>query len=160
VDRTREYISGHEGGKRNKVYPDSLGIMTIGIGMNLEEQRSKDRIIALGIDYAALMKGVATLEDRHIDILFAEDFDVAINDAIASVKSYDKHPPDVQMALVDMSFQLGGPRLRKFVKMLDALNSEPPDYNRAADEVADSLYAKQTPNRAADNIALLRSAAG
>jgi hypothetical protein len=42
--------------------------------------------------------------------------------------------------------------------MIGALNAEPPDYMKAADEIADSLYAMQTPRRAADNILLVRAA--
>ena len=45
-----------------------------------------------------------------------------------------------------MAFQLGLPRLKKFVNFIQGLKDQ--DYNKAADEMIDSRWAKQTPNRA------------
>jgi GH24 family phage-related lysozyme (muramidase) len=155
--RAQQYIGDHEG-RRNRAYADTEGIMTIGIGMNLEEARNQKRIEAAGLDYDGVCNGTVTLTDSQIDGFFSEDLDIAISDALAAVNNYWSHPEDAQLALTDMSFQLGGPRLRKFVNMIGALNAEPPDYMKAADEIADSLYAMQTPRRAADNILLVRAA--
>lgn len=156
--RAQTYITEHEG-RHSQAYVDSLGVPTIGIGMNLAEDRNQKRIAAAGLDYDAVCAGSVTLEDRHIDGFFSEDLDIAITDALAAVEDYWSHPEDAQLALVDMSFQLGGPRLRKFQKMLAALDANPPNYMAAATEIAGSLYAKQSPARAADNIALIRGCA-
>lgn len=156
--RAKEYITGHEG-RRNRAYPDSEGIMTGGIGMNLKEPRNAMRIRDAGLDYDALLSGTLPIPDYCINQWFDEDLDMAVTDALATLENYWSHPEDVQIAVLDMSFQLGGPRLKKFVNMIAAFNTVPPDYLKAADEIADSLYARQTPNRAADNINLIRRCA-
>jgi GH24 family phage-related lysozyme (muramidase) len=156
--RAQEYITDHEG-RRNRAYPDSRGIQTIGIGMNLEEDRNRERVEEAGLDYNAVLSGEVTVDDKLIDQWFGEDLDIAISDALATLNDYWSHPEDVQIAIVDMSFQLGGPRLKKFINMIAALDSRPPDYLKAAAEIANSKYAKQTPNRAADNIQLVRGCA-
>jgi lysozyme len=66
-------------------------------------------------------------------------------------------PEDAKQALANMAFQLGLSRLLKFRKMLDALESR--DYERAADECLDSLYAKQVPARANRVAALMKECA-
>ena len=45
-----------------------------------------------------------------------------------------------------MSFQLGKPRLSKFKKMIAAVEAE--DYQEMANQMEDSLWYKQTTNRA------------
>lgn len=156
--RAKEYITQHEG-RHNTTYTDSLGIPTIGVGMNLNESRNRERIEGAGIEFDAVLKGLMALTDEQIDNFFDEDVSIARNDAITAVANYWSHPEDVQLALTDMSFQLGGPRLSQFVNMIAALNATPPDYEKAAAEIEDSLYATQTPNRAADNIALVKGCA-
>ena len=45
-----------------------------------------------------------------------------------------------------MAFQLGGPRLRKFKKLIASVEME--DYREMSLEMEDSRWFKQTPNRA------------
>ena len=53
-----------------------------------------------------------------------------------------------------MAYQLGVEGVMKFKKMIAALQNG--DYDRAADEMADSLWAKQTPSRAQRLMTLMR----
>jgi lysozyme len=149
-------IERHEG-RRNMAYPDTEGIMTVGIGLNLEEPSAKGRITALGVDYDALCAQKCTLADPHIDSLFSSDLDTAAAEAAKQVPDFWNQPEDVQTAVVDMIFNMGGPRFSKFTKFIAALKAK--DYLTAAAEMADSKWAKQVPNRAADDIALVRGCA-
>jgi len=63
-------------------------------------------------------------------------------------------PPDVRRALLNMAYQLGVSGLLNFSKMLTALQAG--DREEAAREALDSLWAKQTPNRARRVALLLR----
>lgn len=54
--------------------------------------------------------------------------------------------PEVQRVLINMAYQLGIEGVSRFHKMIDALVNH--DYPRAADEMLDSKWAKQTPARA------------
>jgi lysozyme len=154
--RAQNLIEQHEG-RRNRAYADTEGILTIGIGFNLEEPSARSRIEALEVDHGALCAGQASLTDAQIDTLFSRDLDTAISDAASRVPDFWNQPEDVQLAMVDMIFNLGGPRFSKFTDMIAALKAK--DYLTAAAEMADSKWAKQVSNRAADNIALVRGCA-
>jgi lysozyme len=158
MDRQKatDLIGKHEG-RRSKAYTDSEGILTVGIGANLEDKTSRSRIAALGVNYDDVCTGDCELTDEHIDTLFSADLDVAIGDAENSLDDFGGLPEPAQLAVVDMVFQLGGPGFRKFKATIAALNAR--DFLRAADEMADSLWARQTPNRAAEDMALVRGCA-
>jgi len=149
-------ISEHED-TRYEAYPDTKGILTIGIGMNLEEASARGRIEALGVDYDQLCEKECRLTGSQVRTLFNDDLDVAVQTAAQYISNFWDHPDNVQHAVIDMVFNLGGPRFSGFVNLISALEAK--DYLRAAGEMADSLWAKQVPNRAADDIALVRSAA-
>jgi lysozyme len=114
-----------EEGKRQFPYLDSRGILTGGIGRNLQE------------------KGFSEEE-----MYFMLDND--IHDAYEPLSrnlSYFECLDDVRkIVLIDMAFNLGAPRLFQFKKMLDALKTG--DYKTAAHEMRNSQWAYQVPNRA------------
>lgn len=118
-----EWIKEDEG-VRSKPYKDTQGFITIGVGRCLDKK---------------------PLKVDEIKYLFAND----INDAIADAKTFTYfkflHPPR-QHAIINMCFQLGKEGVAKFRKMNAAI--ERGDYEKAAKEALDSLWAKQTPNRA------------
>jgi lysozyme len=155
-EKAQNLVEQHEG-RRSMAYADSLGIMTVGIGLNLEQPSAKARIAALGVDYDALCAQKCTLADSHIDSLFSGDLDTATAEAARQVPDFWNQPEEVQLAVVDMIFNMGGPRFSKFAKFIAALKAR--DYLTAAAEMADSKWAKQVPNRAADDIALVRGCA-
>lgn len=64
---------------------------------------------------------------------------------LSSLYNYDL-PNEVWDILLNMSYQLGGGGVLKFKKMLEALKNK--DYVEASKQGMDSLWAKQTPNRA------------
>ena len=156
----------HEG-RRARAYPDSLGIITVGIGCNLQNPGIADLFASLSIDYIAVRSQHADLTEAQIDAVFVFQYNIAVNDAKRLLKlagalrdrntSFDLLPNIACSVLVDMSFQMGGERLRKFTKMLGAFAEQ--DWNRAAEELLDSDYAKQTPQRAKTNASLLRALA-
>jgi GH24 family phage-related lysozyme (muramidase) len=155
-DRLRKHVEDQEE-RRLLAYPDSNGVMHVGIGFNLEEPNAKKRIAALGIDFDALYSRQGALTDAQADILFDEDLQIATDDSLKDVKNFSDHPEDAQIPIVDMHFNMGSPRFRKFVDLLAALEKK--DYSAAADAMLDSLWAKQVPRRAAADIALMRGAA-
>ncbi len=107
-------------GVRNKVYKDSLGIPTIGVGFNLARPDAKTIVKALNIDYDALLKGKVTLTDTQIDALLSADLTAVIDDLKNLFKQYDTMPEPVKLILADMRFQLGARGLRGFVNTMKA----------------------------------------
>ncbi len=97
------------------------------------------------IDYYGKPIGYSVPEQQVQD-WFVNDVQVAIEDCQSIFNSFDKLPEEIQHVLINMSFQLGKPRLSKFKKMIAAVEAE--DYQEMANQMEDSRWYKQTTNRA------------
>ncbi|MGH7594681.1 MAG: glycoside hydrolase family protein [Gemmatimonadales bacterium] len=148
-----ELIEQHEG-RRNRVYLDPRGIPTIGVGWNLNDPDSDVIAGHFGLDLANLKSGV-TLTDAQID----EVRNYQINEATLAAKrifpNFDMMPANPQAVIVDMIFNLGEPRFSQFVNTIAQLKAG--NWKQAAIDAGNSLWAKQVPNRAKDDIALLNA---
>lgn len=153
-EAAKSLIRQHEG-VRNIVYNDTEGIPTIGVGFNLRKGGAAQRIESLGVNYNDILTGTAKLTDAQVEELFDGDFNLAETDCNEVVSSFSSHPDEVQSAIVDMMFNLGETRFRKFQNLIAALQATPPDYAGAMREMLDSKWARQGPNRAADDVALI-----
>ena len=127
----------HEG-LRLRPYRDSTGRLTIGVGRNLTD---------VGISHDEAM------------MLLDADIERALRAFRACARLYgvdaERLPRRVRLALSDMAFNLGY-RLSGFRRMWKALASG--DYDRAADEMLDSRWARQVARRATELSAMVRSA--
>jgi len=112
-------------GKKLELYKCSGGFNTIGIGHNLDAKGISEAVCALMLE-----------EDRN----------EAIEDATGLVDNFELLPDNVKIVLASMTFQMGKRGVSLFVNMLRAV--EMGDYETASIEMLDSLWAKQTPNRA------------
>jgi lysozyme len=121
-------------GKRLTSYRDSRGFWTIGIGHLLGEQQR-----------------MLTITEEECDALFQADLNEAYNVAHAlapevfAISNYEFRDKK-ERVLVNMAFNLGYAGLAKFKKFLAAV--EVARWDDAADEMMDSLWAKQVPARA------------
>ena len=130
-DKLLESVKKHEG-YRNKVYLDTLGKRTVGVGHLCVENFWED-----DKEYE---------EDFLMDIL-KKDLQQAIRQADSMCEGL-KISEDAKIIIIEMIFQLGGTGVSKFRKMWQALQQNPPDYAEASAQMLDSRWAKQTPNRA------------
>jgi len=115
VARVRE----HEGYRRFP-YRDTKGILTIGIGRNLDH---------VGVD------------ETEAAYLLARDLRRAEAKAAAVVPGFDALDGPRQAAFVELAFNLGAARLAQFTRMLAATAER--DWPRAAAELLDSAWATQ-----------------
>ena len=76
------------------------------------------------------------------------------DELLASVPEVATYPAGVRDALFNMAYQLGTAGLLRFRNMWAALDRG--FYDQAADEALDSLWARQTPNRAERVAAAIR----
>ena len=125
-------------GYRNKVYLDTLGKRTVGVGHLCVEDFWED-----GKEY----------EEKFLMDILQKDLQGAIDkaeDLINNCPSGGKAniSDDAKILIIEMVFQLGGNGVSKFRKMWQALQQDPPDYAEASVQMLDSRWAKQTPNRA------------
>lgn len=134
VENTEFDVIRQDEGFDNKVYKDSLGNLTVGIGHRLTPDELKK------------YREGDVFEEDVLEDMFERDFEVARSDAEKFAP--DGLPDEAMDIITNMSFQLGYPRLSKFKKLKAALQDK--DYNKAADEMLDSLWAseEQTPERA------------
>lgn len=111
-------------GERLSVYVDTVGKLTIGIGHNLSD------------------KPISKLVSRT---MFMEDLADAIDDVHHVCSIYDELSRPRQLVMINLAFNLGRERLRKFVRFLNAVHQY--DWNDAANEILNSKAARDLPTR-------------
>ena len=123
-------------GLRLEPYRCTAGALTIGVGRNLDGNGiSKDEAMYL--------------LDNDIESVF---------DCLdRNVPWWVGLPEGAKLALANMCFNLGWPRLARFQKMLAAMKSK--DFETAADEALDSRWARQVGDRSQRISKLIRSEA-
>ena len=128
-----EKIKHHEGFVEH-VYDDSLGIPTIGYGFAI-------KVLVLDEDIAEdiLMRKLEKLK----------------RNANSRFQWLEDMPQEVQAVVLNMCYQLGVTGVSKFRKAISALQEG--DWDEAADEMLDSLWARQTPNRAKELSDIVRN---
>ena len=114
-----ELIKKHEGFVK-KVYIDTLGNPTFGIGFTYITEEEADMMLAKRI--------------------------IKIKRQLSKLGWYNNLDEVRKSAIVDMTYQLGYNGVSKFKNMIRAL--EVRNYTEAKIQALDSKWAKQTPNRA------------
>lgn len=145
-DILREEIAADEG-CRYEIYLDSLGLPTFGIGALVKE----------GDPEHGKPIGTPVSEER-VRQRFNLDIAVTIEDCRRLCKNVgvdfdglDERYPDAALCLCNMAFQLGYPRLSKFIRMwtnVAKAMDDPKAWLDVAAEAEDSRWFDQTPNRA------------
>ena len=129
-----------------KVYQDSLGIDTIGIGRNLEDRGiSKEELDYLDIPNMEVIyeHGISEADARYLalnDIAIVENELCRVHPCVEELDSVR------QLILMDMAFNMGVPRLCKFKKMWNAIHEQ--NFEAASLEMMDSRWARQVGSRA------------
>ena len=119
-----ESIKKHEG-YVGVVYKDSLGIDTIGYGFAIKDLELDEDICEI-----ILERKLHALEDS-INLKFSW---------------YKYMPQEIKDVVMEMCYQLGVTGVSKFKKTIAYLQNK--QWEEASVEMLDSLWARQTPNRA------------
>ena len=145
IEQLRKELEVDEGVKY-EIYNDHLGYPTFGIG-HLVRDTDPEAGAALGTPIS---------EDRVIEA-FNEDVETVLSDCAILYDDFDELPEEVQLIIANMMFNLGRPRLSKFKGMKAGVDSK--DWNKAADEMIDSAWYRQVPNRAGRLVKRMRALA-
>jgi len=133
-DKLREEIAEDEGCKY-EVYLDHLGLPTCGIGHLIKEGEPEHT------------KPVGTvIEQERVKQLFNLDMAVTQDECKVLYPDFDDLPEECQHIIANMMFNMGRPRLSKFKGMKAGVDAR--DWNEAADQMVDSRWYTQVPNRA------------
>jgi lysozyme len=130
-------------GIKYETYYCSLGHLTGGIGHLITEWDTEYYDQPVG----------TKIPNEQVNDWFERDIETTIKDCNLLFSQFDNLPSDIQHVLANMCFQLGRPRLSKFKNMIAAV--EDLDWHRMADEMENSRWFKQTPNRAKRLIAIV-----
>ena len=135
IDILRKEIEADEGCKY-ETYHCSEGHLTGGIGHLITEWDEEIYAGPVG----------TSISEEQVQEWFEKDVNTAIEDCKDIFNNFDELDDEIQHVLINMSFQLGKPRLSKFKRMIAAVEVE--DYREMSLEMEDSRWFKQTPNRA------------
>jgi len=135
ISQVRQLLLKHEG-LRFTPYRCSAGKLTIGIGRNLED------------------KGITEQEALY---LFENDIQECARDLANNVFHglFFEFPDGIQTVLINMRFQLGAKGFRSFKKMIKAVLDR--DYPEMINQMEDSKWYRQVPERAEGLIEIVRS---
>jgi lysozyme len=134
IEQLRETLKIDEGVKY-EIYKDHLGYPTFGIGhLIVESDEEYDQPVGTGV---------------HIDRVneaFDEDVAVMVDEAKKLFPDLEDLPEEAQQVIVNMTFNMGRPRLSQFKKFIAGVNAG--DWEKAAVEMMDSRWATQVGSRA------------
>lgn len=139
-----------EEGFRETPYVDSLGYPTVGIGMRIGPKGANIKLYTFTMPRPAAEAWVqchlATIENEvEKDPKYAQI--KAVMAYLGNLAYAQNVNADARCAVVlSMGYQMGLDGLAKFVNTLRFIQQG--DWNKAADGMLQSLWAKQTPNRA------------
>ena len=128
------------------VYQDTLGIDTIGIGRNLKDRGiSKAELEHMDIpNMDVVYEHGITKEDAVY--LATNDVQIVEDELCQAHPCVDSLDSVRQLVVMDMAFNMGVPRLKKFKNMWAAIHDN--DFKTAAKEMLDSRWARQVKGRA------------
>jgi lysozyme len=143
IERLRKQLEIDEGVKY-EIYKDHLGYPTFGIGhliLDSDAEHGQDT-------------GTAVSEERVAEA-FEADLVSVLSDCESLYGDFGDLPEDAQEIIANMIFNMGRPRLSKFKGMKRGVDAR--DWNAAADEMVDSAWYRQVPNRAERLVKRMRS---
>jgi len=144
-DRLREEIAADEGCKY-EVYLDHLALPTCGVGhLITENDEEYDKPVG------------TVVEEERVRRLFSLDIAVTIDECKVLYPDFDDFDEELQHILCNMMFNMGRPRLSRFKLMQAAIDNK--DFNEAAEQMIDSRWHDQVPNRAKRLVKRMRALA-
>ena len=136
-----EMLKRHEGevvtNGRHLIYKCSAGHWTIGIGRNVD------------------VNGGLGLSDKEVDFLLEQDIERVIKELSTEYGWFNDLDDVRKDAMIDISFNLGATKLRKFVMALDAMATA--DYKTAAKEFLDSDWSRTVKGRSVELAAMIET---
>jgi lysozyme len=136
MQRLLETLKRHEG-VRYYVYRDHLGYETIGVG------RCINRAVGLG------------LSPDEVEYLLINDVQRCIEELDGAFEWFKDLDEVRREAMINLCFNLGLTKLRKFVNALEAMKQR--NYNKAATELLNSKWANQVGERSREVAQMIRT---
>lgn len=135
-------------GLRHQSYDDTTGNRTVGYGFNMDSGIGRKVWKRAGIDvpFDDVYAGKAVISDAQAEALGRASFAIAVDDATDVFSNFLKLSDSRKEALLNLSYQLGKPRLSKMDGFIAAANKG--DWTQSIRELGKTKYYAQNPNRA------------
>jgi GH24 family phage-related lysozyme (muramidase) len=134
IEELRETLKVDEGNVKS-IYLDHLNLPTTGIGHLITEWDEEYN------------KPVGTpVSEERINELFDKDVKVTIYECEQLFDNFQDLPEEVKQICANMMFNMGRPRLSKFLKFREAIKNK--DWKECAVQMEDSRWHKQVTKRA------------
>ena len=143
IDRLREDLIIDEGTK-NEIYLDHLGLPTFGIG-HLVTEWDEEYEFPVG----------TPISTERVNQCFQVDVHGTINECKILFEDFDELPEEVQLIIGNLMFNMGRPRLSKFVLFRKAVKDR--DWIECGNQLKNSRYYTQVTARADRLIARLQA---
>ena len=134
LEKLREELELDEGCKY-EIYLDHLGYPTFGIGHLVTDNDPE----------SGWEVGTSIDADRVYEA-FESDIEGVLSDCSKLYSDFEDLPEEAQRVIANMMFNMGLTRLSNFNNMTGSVDAR--DWNNAADEMVDSRWYYQVPNRA------------
>ena len=134
IERLKEEIKADEGYK-NEIYLDHLSLKTLGVGHLIKETDPE-----YGLEVGT------HIDDERVNELFEQDLNVTIDECTYLYEDFYILPEEAQLIIANMMFNLGRPRLSRFLKMKKHIDNR--DFKSASLEMKNSKWYRQVTNRA------------
>ena len=136
MSKLTDMLKRHEGVETH-AYVDTVGKVTIGVGRNIDAS------------------GGIGLSDKEIKYLLSNDISRVELELYNAFDWFDELDETRGDAMVDICFNLGLPRLKRFKKALAAMAEK--DYVEASNQFMDSKWARQVGQRAVTISAMIET---
>lgn len=134
ITQLREQLKIDEGVKY-EIYKDHLGYDTFGIG---------HLVVKEDVEFG---QPVGTkINENRVNEVFEKDVQKMIKEAKILFPNFDNLPEEAQQVIVNMTFNMGRPRLSNFKKFIAYINES--KWEEASKEMLNSAWAKQVGKRA------------
>tara|TARA_R110000803_G_scaffold54497_3_gene111212 strand:- start:81 stop:524 length:444 start_codon:yes stop_codon:yes gene_type:complete len=143
IERLRLELEDDEGVKY-ELYNDHLGYLTFGVG-HLVKKDDPEHGMPVG----------TPVDESRVSEAFEQDIDTVMDDCCKLYVDFNDLPEEAQRIIANMMFNLGYPRLSAFKGMRSGVDAR--DWERAADEMVDSRWYNQVPNRAERLVTRMRN---
>ena len=134
IEKLREELKIDEGVKY-EIYLDHLSLPTCGVGHLIKETDPE-----FGLEVGT------KIDEERVNELFDEDIKVTLDECTYLYEDFYTLPEEAQLIIANMMFNLGRPRLSRFLKMKKAVDNR--DWIEASNQMKDSKWYRQVPNRA------------
>ena len=134
IEKLREELKIDEGVKY-EIYLDHLSLPTCGVG-HLIKETDPEFDLEVG----------TKIDEERVNELFDEDIKITLQECTYLYEDFSDLPEEAQLIIANMMFNLGRPRLSRFLKMKKHIDNR--DFVSASEEMKNSKWYRQVTNRA------------